>query len=555
MNISRRDLLSLLVASAAVVAVAIFTAEGIIGAEEREAEDQSWGSVMVEIGDLKPDSVVPPVKDGKPLADVHVETKEDEGGKYALIRFIRKLDTPRWTETTVKLPQITFTVPIESVELDAWNPGVPIKIVADATDASGTFEIPFCGNDTVWKGWRKLKAQLGGKRFAVNFLGELKEITPPFRLEHLLIIMRKGQPWEIGLRNLTVRPSAIDPEDQRTNRTLGEKYPRLTLKGDGHKQDSFSLVFSAAVRMLGIEADYNAVCALSTNAFAPGFDPDESCKRWWGMYGGDQGIDLVARAFGIKVRRIVVPPLPDAGPTEEGFLQQRRQLAPKLAKALAEGEVIVTDGGWHKEGAFLPRWWWGIVTEAREDGTILGACLNGRKNNPLVWPGTFYALSAGRPVMDRHEADLAMLRLSVKRVHNLLPQRGNVVYGLPTMDLWIEQMETTPFCPDSKNASWICAASTARTTYHNSRTAAAYLKARAETFPDRARPHILAAAECYQRIVELLMPALEGKDWKNYHYFMDSAAKRHQHAEVLRECKAKMAVAVDEMEKALAAAN
>lgn len=53
----------------------------------------------------------------------------------------------------------------------------------------------------------------------------------------------------------------------------------LTLDGSGH-DDTFSRAVTAAARLLGRDADYETVLALSTNAFAPVIQPGEDCMSW-----------------------------------------------------------------------------------------------------------------------------------------------------------------------------------------------------------------------------------------------------------------------------------
>ena len=87
---------------------------------------------------------------------------------------------------------------------------------------------------------------------------------------------------------------ALDPEGGRIcaiERTAALDYSTLKLHGNGMKQDSFSLTVEAAAELLGREADYEAVYAMSTNAFAPGLDPGENCMSWWHQRSGPAGLD------------------------------------------------------------------------------------------------------------------------------------------------------------------------------------------------------------------------------------------------------------------------
>jgi len=149
-----------------------------------------------------------PPKDQAPAPEVRVERRDDPQGAYVLVTVTPKPGTPAWTAVEVAVPQRFFDQRVESVELEAWNPsGVPITIVADACILPDKlcFEIGFCRDHTPWQqGWQKLHVPLQGKDR--NPLGEKEvEIKPPLRLKYLLLIMRQGKPYEIGLRRLTAQ--------------------------------------------------------------------------------------------------------------------------------------------------------------------------------------------------------------------------------------------------------------------------------------------------------------------------------------------------------------
>ena len=54
------------------------------------------------------------------------------------------------------------------------------------------------------------------------------------------------------------------------------------LKGNGHTQDSFSLIVHEAARLLAVETDYETIHALSGNAFAPAINTGENCS--WDLF-------------------------------------------------------------------------------------------------------------------------------------------------------------------------------------------------------------------------------------------------------------------------------
>jgi hypothetical protein len=147
------------------------------------------------------------------------------------------------------------------------------------------------------------------------------------------------------------------------------------------------------------------VRALSINYAS--LHPKQDCTAWWGMYGRDRAMDIVAGRLGLRARQIVLPPA-KAGETEE---QRLRAAAPLLRTALAAGEVVIADGGWKGDGPYgLNPWcWWGIITQVRDDGTILGACLNGHQDNLASYPTTYWALSAAEPALTMADADRAMV--------------------------------------------------------------------------------------------------------------------------------------------------
>jgi len=326
---------------------------------------------------------------------------------------------------------------------------------------------------------------------------------------------------------------------------------KLTLKGNGHRQDSFSLVVQAVGRVLGRRVSYERVLALSSNGFAPAYRPRESCTAWWGMYDRDRSMDLVGRAVGLRFRRLPKPP---AG---LDLPQGRTHAAGHIREAMAAGEVVITDGGWKVFGpwGFNPWCWWGVITEAKADGTIRGAALNGRRDNPVEWPYTYWAVSRCEPTLTDHEADVQMLLRAVARVRGdnqpFLP--GNTVFGLAAMDLWAAQLEEVPFCPGCKDESLGCLMETARPTYEDSRRVAAVLRKRAEAFGPKARLHVEAAAARYERIRELLAPAFTGKGGEHYTAIVNHRAKQREHAKVVRAAKAELAAVGDALARALAA--
>jgi hypothetical protein len=125
------------------------------------------------------------------------------------------------------------------------------------------------------------------------------------------------------------------------------------------------------------------------------------------------------------------------------------------------------------------------------------------------------------------------------------------------MDAWIAKMEQLPFCgPCFKSAPdrvWSCALNNGQTTTAGAAAAAAWLRRNAGQLAPDARPHMERAAAHYDRIVALLAPAMDWNGPGHYCHFIGDLDKQKAHADVLRQVKAELAAAADEMEAALAA--
>ncbi len=344
-------------------------------------------------------------------------------------------------------------------------------------------------------------------------------------------------------------------------------YAKLSLHGDGMKQDSFSLALQAAARLLGRDADYDTIAAMTTSIFSPAINPAEDCMSWWhvdGYLSTAANLQPVADWLGLRVTRLDVPAFHDGGKNEENALQFRRAIGRLINRAVDAGSVVVVDGGWQATGGphgFVPWGWAGIITQALPDGDLLGACLNGEKDNPIaeVSGVGMWAVSAGSFTVTPTEADLATLRQVVARIRGTGPfqRTSSSVYGLDAMDLWIKQMEEVPgFCGPCQRKSqrgWTDAMDNALAMSERARVAAAYLRRTSSDFADAARSHLESAAQHYDRIVQLLTPPLTGEGGEKYEQFVGDLTKQKAHAEaVLRPVKAELSGAADDLEKALA---
>ena len=348
-------------------------------------------------------------------------------------------------------------------------------------------------------------------------------------------------------------------------------YSKLVLNGDHCQQDAFSLTVQAAARLLGTEADYETIYALSTNAFAPDIRADEPCRCSWCVQGRERALDLVADYLGLSIRTLPwldhtkIPPSPDTEPGQQEWFAEhyRKPRVPLVREAISNGEVIITDREWKPNSAF----WcdWGIITSATDDGTILGATVDGNNREILFLGGYARALSPGEKGLSEQEAAIAALRLAVERIRGSgrfapnqeIRHRPKVVFGLDALDVWIESMSRVPFTGDADPGSVSSkkhASCTAYPTSGGAKTAASFLRSQAERLAAGARPHLEAAAARYDRIVELLHPALTGEGGETYEQFMGDLEKQRTHVEnVLEPVKAGLAAAADRLDDALAA--
>ncbi len=547
--------------------------------------------IAIDLSDLSPDKM----RLGDKFigqADVVVRQENDNRGPYTRIDFRPRPGAAKWITLIVGLPQFELTHGFSAVELEAWSSGAPLRLVVDGTDPQADcFEIGFCPNDTVWNGWKTFRVDTAGP----HQRGEIsldREMIPPVRIKWLIVIMRQGLPWQLGLRQLRIQPiqgpvpvRAAAPAPtvaaapaQPTSAPSpagpdGLDFSRITLRGNATTEDSFAKAVQAAAKLLGREVDLQTVRALSTNAFAPNIRTSEPCKSWWDIQAQDTAIDLVARRIGLKAQPLPAidhsadPPMPTDKEADREWLRtyHRKPIVPAIRKAIDAGEVVIAGNEW--DFAFHSNAWfgWGIITNVREDGTIVGACLNGRRDNPMNYVLNAWVLSAAEPTLNAHQADLEMLRLAVDRIRgntraNRVDESGtkdHYVFGLAAMDVWIRDMETIPgFCAECQERGgrgWSDALDNGKLMHGGAVFAASCLRKCAEGFPATARPHLEAAATQYDRIAELLRPAVTTGDQGHYKTFVGDLAKQKIHADqVLRPIRSALASAGDEMAKALA---
>ncbi|MBM3213976.1 hypothetical protein FJZ36_03560 [Candidatus Poribacteria bacterium] len=371
---------------------------------------------------------------------------------------------------------------------------------------------------------------------------------------------RRGHGGCVSLIALVALAAITGHAEASTQEAFAMDYGSLQLTGTG--TDTFAECVQAAAQLLGVEADYGEISALSGACFAPRINLREDCTAWWHRDPRDEGIADVAARFGLRYRWLDAPDCSwdDSDEIKARTMQAR---ARAIRDAMNQGEVVLTSP-WQKtaDGGFVPWLWYGIVVEAREDGTVLGLSHNGRRDNvPYPW-GKLFALSKGDVTLAPHDADRQALRAATAAIDGsrepFLPTK-DVVYGVRAVSAWIDAMEHTPFCePCFKSAPdrvWSCADDNARDLVDRSKTAAAYLRSRADAFAEASRPRLERAAERYERIVELLIPVLARDDETGYERLIGDAATQHDHAATLRQVMAELGGVASDLNWALSQDN
>lgn len=432
-------------------------------------------------------------------------------------------------------------------ELRGINPGEALR------DAAGTYESAVMQLSQM--AWAGLAGDMAARRRLADRVDRLAttELEAAGHVRRALHALGEDVPPPAGTEGAEA-PGPLDCS-------------KLDLRADHLTVDSFSLSVQAAARLLGRDVDYETVYVLSTNCFAPGIRPEEPCKESWVLQARSRSIDLVARGVGLEwtyppntAELNDVPPAPDApwgSPENDAWLREwhRKPMVRHVRRLIAEGKVIVSQGEWKAVPRTVGVSWcdWGIITGATDDGTIFGASTNGQLDNPTDYIRDGHVLSPGKPTLTDHEADLAVLERAVHRIRgDADPYRpdDHFVFGLAAMDEWIAQMERPSFQPDcapDSRESRANAFATAMTVYTGAKASAGWLSDRAGDLSADAGRHLRSAAGHYDRIAELLHPALTGEGGEHYTDFIGDPAEQKAHADVLREVKAELAAAADEM--------
>jgi len=347
----------------------------------------------------------------------------------------------------------------------------------------------------------------------------------------------------------------------------------VKMMGNGHREDSFSHMIVGAAALLGKSVDYDAVFAASTNGFAPGIETDRWCPGEWSFRGKERAIDLAAQCAGLSARMLELPAQPRfSGSQEEAaiFMQDhRRGCVPVIREAMHQEAVVLTTGGWlyrGKEYSNNPGYeWgdafyqWGIITSVTGDGTIAGACMNGRNDNPLGYMEDCWAILPADADPDPTGVAEQILQRAVDRIRGEGPiysayrrygynyTVGEQVFGVQAMDVWMERFSEIPFCRlGCGDSSFYCPSRAVVPAWAGARFSAGYLQSQGES---TAGHHLQAAAESYERIAERLAPFAP---LGSYEGIMGDIEKQREHVEkVLQPVKDEMSRAADAIEREL----
>ena len=342
----------------------------------------------------------------------------------------------------------------------------------------------------------------------------------------------------------------------------------VSFRGDRLREDTFSLAVTAALGLLGRSLDYRTVHLWSCNAFAPDLRPEEPTRCHWQLQGRERCLDLIAAGAGVRVRPFPdwheladIPPMPEDAKEEEAWLREyyAKPAASYLSHALQAGEVVVSCGEWAGARGLL---WcdWGLVAEARNDGTILGAAPNGRSDNLITHIRDGWILRAGGSPLAEQDIRRQVLQRAVERIRGegaaFAPGPRRVVFGLAAIDAWIDAMAEVPFDAEhpGRDHSAAHARETALPTSEGAKAAGAYLRQLAHGLPEAATARLHDAARQYDRIVELLGPALGDAGPATYAAIMGDESRQREHAQTtLRQVRNCLEAAAGLMEKAMTA--
>jgi RNA polymerase sigma-70 factor (ECF subfamily) len=336
----------------------------------------------------------------------------------------------------------------------------------------------------------------------------------------------------------------------------------IRLSGHGQREDSVSLALAAVANALGTQADHGRLYALSANAFAPAINAGETCCSWWHNQArmGTQNLPAMAAALGLKATRLDVPE-PPAGSSDDQAIQAAAQA---VLKAMQDGAIVITEGGWDEVGAWN---WSGVVTDVSPDGVIRGSSLSantteGKVDVPWKYPGKLWAITKGDRAAPAKDADIALLRQAVSRIRGTGVYRssGGDLYGLEAMDKWIAQMrDVRGFCVECFARTPVVGVQDAPDNdarmYEAALVAADQLRNGMDGLPGECRPYLDSAADHYDRVAALLAPAASGQGGFSYDTLNSLAAQGQYAADVLEPVRTEIASAADDMQSALNMGN
>ena len=343
----------------------------------------------------------------------------------------------------------------------------------------------------------------------------------------------------------------------------------IKFQGNVCSEDSYSVIMTAVAELMGRDVVREQIAMLSTNPFTPGIRLDEACTSWWHVQAADCCMDLEAGLIGFDFERVPDvdhsqdPPYPESKIEADKWLRDyyRKPYAGPIAQALAAGKIIVIPREW--DWSRGNGWYgWGIIVEVRDNGVILGACLNGRNDNALRSAGQAVILSLSEPTLSGRAANVRMLDRALHRIRGdmepFVPTE-NYVFGIAAMEAWIEHMRTTQgFCAEcferAPERVWTDANDNGMVARDGAMLVSSYMRGRFSHCDALSRSHLESVAVCYDRIAELLTPAVTGQGGPHYKEFIGDLDKQKAHADnVLVPIKAELAVAADEIERALVA--
>jgi hypothetical protein len=221
--------------------------------------------------------------------------------------------------------------------------------------------------------------------------------------------------------------------------------------------------------------------------------------------------------------------------------------------------VVLVTGGWQStDGRWVEPWWAGLVTSVSDDGTVLGAHLNGRLDNPITdfWPGQVLALKLREPTKELDESAATVLRHAVDKTQargKRFARKEFAAFGVDAMDVWIRQMEQVvhfcPACHAKGKPGWRSAKTVAGTMLHRAKVAAVFLREQEPLLPETVNAHLRKAADRYDAICSLFAPAMDDQSPESYRSFIGDLPRQRDHAErVLEPAKYELLAAADHLQ-------